>query len=111
MSFSVIQRLPVSEGFKITCLSGLRSNVTLHRKVKTWPFGSAKWFWPSIFCTVCFAAVGKVSFTGEFSSNPFFEKYDFDLYEGFSILKNGPNSSDFEKKLLPSPDFIISSNR
>ncbi len=79
--------------------------MTLHRKVKTWPFGSAKWFRPTIFAQ--FAAVGSVSFTGEFSSNPFFEKYDFDLYEGFSILKKGPNSSDFEKKAFTITRFLL----
>jgi len=68
--------------------------VTLHRKVKTWPFGSAKWFWPSIFEQ--FAAVGSVSLTGEFLSNPFLEKYDFDLSEGFS-MKKWPKFARFRK--------------
>jgi hypothetical protein len=28
------------------------------------------------------------------------KKYDFDLKEGFSMKKNGPNSPDFEKEIL-----------
>jgi hypothetical protein len=97
-------RLPVSERCAENLSFRVAQYVTLHRKVKTWPFGSAKWFWPSIFPQ--FAAVGSLSSTGEFSSNPFFEKYDFDPLEGFSIKKTGPNSPDFEKKkCYQSSDF------
>jgi hypothetical protein len=31
--------------------------------------------------------------------------YDFDLYKGFFMKKNAPNSPDVEKKVSTSPDF------
>jgi hypothetical protein len=34
------------------------------------------------------------------------EKYDFDLYKGFSMKNNGPNLSDFEKKVLQIARFL-----
>jgi hypothetical protein len=81
--------------------------VTLHRKVKTWPFGSAKWFWPTIFAQFALLQLAAFLLLANFRQIPFFEKYDFDLYEGFSILKKGTNSSDFEKKSFTITRFLL----
>jgi hypothetical protein len=35
------------------------------------------------------------------------EKYDFDLYEGFSITKNGPKFARLRKKILPIAKFLL----
>jgi hypothetical protein len=48
-----------------------------------------------------------LSFNGEFAQNPYLKKYSFNLYEGFSIKKNGPNSPNFEKNLKPISRFLL----
>jgi hypothetical protein len=47
---------------------------------------------------------GRVSFTGEFSPNPYLKNMIFGLQEGFSIKKR-PKFAKSQKKFYISPDF------
>jgi hypothetical protein len=40
--------------------------------------------------------------TANFCQNFHPEKYDFNLHKGFSMEKNGSNSTDFKEKKIPN---------